>query len=465
HALLCTDMFNDYSFIPSYQKVIIDEAHHLEDTASRHYGLKLDYVNIIYTLNQIGGTKENGWLQNIIQGQPTLKDNTPFEAWDSIFSDKKYEIDQLFRLLFQYVIKQQKNDKSVSDIGRIQYRFEPVEENEDWSVIKEMVNRLTFLLRDLINLLTQIKQQDTLNKNEEDELFSYIEELQGFIDSLEHLFILEDTIEHVKWIEIEASGAKNAAYLYSEPTDISNILYSDFFEVKKSVILTSATLTMRNSFSFIENRLGIPTERLIKEKISSPFSYENQVQMLIPNDFPDIKYGNMDEYIYSVSEAILSLAKITNGRMLVLFTSYDMLRKTYYLLKETMGTNEYVLIGQGISSGSRARLKKNFQTFEKAILLGTNSFWEGVDIPGEDLSSLVIARLPFQPPNHPIYEAKANLLKRKGKSPFFELSLPNAVLRFKQGFGRLIRSTHDRRIVFICDARIINARYGKFFLK
>src|SRR5699024_9850769 len=105
HALLCTDMFNDYSFIPSYQKVIIDEAHHLEDTASRHYGLKLDYVNIIYTLNQIGGTKENGWLQNIIQGQLTLKDNTPFEVWDSVFSDTKYEIDQLFRLLFQYVIK------------------------------------------------------------------------------------------------------------------------------------------------------------------------------------------------------------------------------------------------------------------------------------------------------------------------------------------------------------------------
>src|SRR5699024_2309134 len=157
------------------------------------------------------------------------------------------------------------------------------------------------------------------------ELFNYVEELQGFIDSLEHLFILEDTIEYVKWIEIEADGAKNAAYLYSEPTDISNILYSDFFEVKESVILTSATLTMRNSFSFIENRLGIPPERLIKEKIASPFSYENQVQMLIPNDFPDIKYGNMDDYNYSVSEAILSLAKITNGRMLVLFTSYDML--------------------------------------------------------------------------------------------------------------------------------------------
>src|SRR5699024_5065274 len=153
-------------------------------------------------------------------------------------------------------------------------------------------------------LLTQIKQQDTLGKNEKDELFNYVEELQGFIDSLEHLFILEDTIEYVKWIEIEADGDKNAANLYSESTDISNILYSDFLEVKESVILTIYTLKMRKSFSYIEKRIRITTKKLIKEKIASPFSYENQVQMLIPNDFPDIKYGNMDDYIYSVSEAI-----------------------------------------------------------------------------------------------------------------------------------------------------------------
>lgn len=467
HALLCTDMFNDYSFIPSYQKVIIDEAHHLEDTASHRYGLQLDYVNILYVLNQIGGTEDNGWINQILNRQPAILDMTEMETWDSIFNDIKQEIDQVFRALFQYVLKQQKKKKSFSDIGRIQYRFETNEESSDsWLHIIEMINRTTFFLRDIIHLLTQIKKNDLLDNNEEDELVDFIDALQGFIDSFEHLFIINEVEEHVKWIEIEGDGAKNAVYLYSEPADISAILQDDFFNVKESIILTSATLTMRNSFSFIEKRLGIPADRLIKEKIESPFSYESQVQLLIPNDFPDINYGNMDDYIYSVSEAILSLAKITNGRMLVLFTSYDMLRKTYYLLKEAMETtNEYVLIAQGISSGSRTRLKKNFQTFEKSILLGTSSFWEGVDIPGEDLSSLVIARLPFQPPNHPVYEAKANLLEKDGKNPFFELSLPNAVLRFKQGFGRLIRSTNDRGIVFVCDARIIKARYGSFFTK
>lgn len=220
---------------------------------------------------------------------------------------------------------------------------------------------------------------------------------------------------------------------------------------------------MKNSFDYIQKRLGLITDRLITKKIASPFSYKNQVQLLVPNDFPDIKYGNIDDFIYATCEAILSLAEITEGRMLVLFTSYDMLKKSYTLLKETIDTGKYVLIGQGITSGSRSRLKKNFQTFDHAILLGTSSFWEGVDIPGDDLSCLVIVRLPFQPPNHPVFEAKSNLLKEAGKNAFMDLSLPNAVIKFKQGFGRLIRSSSDRGIVFICDARIIKTRYGKYF--
>src|SRR5699024_4283560 len=151
--------------------------------------------------------------------------------------------------------------------------------------------------------------------------------------------------------------------------------------------------------------------------------------------------------------------------MPVLVTAYDELSKVYDLLRETLDMVYYTLIAQGVSSGSRAKLKKNFQTFDRSILLGTSPFWEGIDIPGEDLSCLVIVRLPFEPPNHPIYEAKANALKKDGKNPFMELALPNAIIRFKQGFGRLIRSSSDRGIVFICDSRIKKARYGKSFIQ
>ncbi|MEC5422489.1 ATP-dependent DNA helicase DinG [Virgibacillus sp. C22-A2] len=471
HALLCTDMFNEYQLLPGYDKVIIDEAHHLEETASRHYGLKLDYINMQYTLNQIGTTDEIKSLGRILGKYSSFdQDKLPLEEWNNVLVKVKYEIDDLFRMLSQYVIDQNKKSKSLSDIGRTQYRFENKKENSaKWNTINEMATRLIFYLKDLIHILVIMEQhlekKEVLEKFDKDDLRGHIQILQTFIDSMEQLFLEEDSLSKVKWIEVETQGAKNAVYLYSEPTDISTLLASDFFEKKQTVILTSATLTMKNSFSFIQNRLGLTSDRLITKKIDSPFSYKDQVQLLIPDDFPDIKYGNMDEFIYATCEAILSLAEITEGRMLVLFTSYDMLRKSYNLLRETLDISTYILIAQGISSGSRTRLKKNFQTFDQAILLGTSSFWEGVDIPGDDLSCLMIVRLPFQPPDHPIYEAKSNYIKENGKNPFMELSLPNAVIRFKQGFGRLIRSTNDRGIVFICDARIIKSRYGNYFTK
>lgn len=468
HALLCTDMFNDYQFLPAYDKVIIDEAHHLEETASRHYGMKIDYINMQFILNQIGSTEESKSLGRLVAAYALNQDQLPLEKWDHIFVQTKYEIDDLFRSLFKYVTEQQKNSKSLSDIGRMQYRFELNKEHpKKWNTILEMVTRLTFYLRDLIHMLTlfeeHLDKEEVLDKYDRDDLKGNMRLLQSFIDGLEQLFLIEDPIKQVKWIEIDTYGAKNAVYLYSEPTNVSTLLTKDFFDVKESVILTSATLTMKNSFSFIQKRLGLPDDRLLTRKINSPFSYHDQVQLMIPNDFPDIKHGSLDDYIYATCEAILSLAEITKGRMLVLFTAYDMLRKSHALLKEIIDNDKYVLIGQGISSGSRSRLKKNFQTFDQAILLGTSSFWEGVDIPGDDLSCLIIVRLPFQPPGHPIYEAKANDLKGDGKNAFIDLSLPNAVIKFKQGFGRLIRSTNDRGIVFICDARIVKARYGKFF--
>ncbi|GGB33268.1 ATP-dependent DNA helicase DinG [Virgibacillus dakarensis] len=468
HALLCTDIFNDYQFLPSYEKAIIDEAHHLEETASKHYGLRLDYASIHYSLNHIGTIDETNWLGKLISSYSFNPNETLIDNWNDIFERVKYEVDDLFRYLFQYVTDQQKNEKSFSDIGRTQYRIKSGQEHpKKWNTIKEMATRLIFYFRDLIHMLAQLEQylvkQEQLEKNDKDEIEVTIEKLQRFIDHLEQLFLLEDEENHVKWIEIEASGAKNAVYLYSEPINMANLLASDFFEEKQSVILTSATLTMKRSFSFIQNRLGLSADRLITKKINSPFTYQNQVQLMVPNDFPDVKYGNITDFIYATCEAILSLAEITKGRMLVLFTSYDMLHKSYGVLKETMDLSRYMLIAQGISSGSRSRLKKNFIHYEQSILLGTSSFWEGVDIPGEDLSCLVIVRLPFEPPDHPIYEAKANFLKHEGKNAFMELSLPNAVIRFKQGFGRLIRSASDRGVVFVCDARIIKARYGKYF--
>lgn len=469
HALLCADMFNDYKLIPAYDKAIIDEAHHLEETVSKYYGLKLDYASLRYFLNQMDAG-EDSWLTSIFSRYPQVIEIATKDEWNQHIVSAKHEIDDLFHAIFQYVSNQNQSKKSLSDIGKIQYRFDGAKEMaEKWQSIKEMAARAMLLFRDLKQILTQFKQTvETYNiydKFDLDDIGNQIENCQSFLDRIEGLFLSEDSGKEVKWIEIETAGTKNSVYLYSEPIDVSTLLSETFFDRKESVVLTSATLTIDRSFTFIANRLGLTNKRLMTKKIQSPFSYKNQVQLMVPNDFPDIKKASTDEFVYATCEAICSLADITKGRMLVLFTSYDMLRKVYDLLRETLDTVYYTLIAQGVSSGSRAKLKKNFQTFDRSILLGTSSFWEGIDIPGEDLSCLVIVRLPFEPPNHPIYEAKANALKKDGKNPFMELALPNAIIRFKQGFGRLIRSSSDRGIVFICDSRIKKARYGKSFIQ
>ncbi|MFP7493810.1 ATP-dependent DNA helicase DinG [Terribacillus saccharophilus] len=456
HALLCSDMQEGFQLLPSYQRVIIDEAHHFEATAAKHFGLALDYVSIHHMLSHA-----NAVYEKATDDLP----NTQVEmlTWSSLYDQTKVEADDMFRYIHDFVLSQHKKKLGTNDIGRLQLRLDEVRESKQMLVIAEMSSRLLFGVRDCIHHLLQlVKMADKQgDKKVSDSLRNAVDQLQAIIDNIERMFLVFDD-EEVKWIEVDMYGARNAVYLYSEPLDIGDLLLEHFFAEKKSVILTSATLTMKQSFEFIQKQLGLD-EQTVTRRFDSPYSYQDQVQLLVPNDFPDVRGKDNYPFIYAVCEAVLSLASITDGRMLVLFTSYDMLKKAYGLLKELTEDQDYTLIAQGITSGSRDRLKKNFQSNKKAILFGTSSFWEGVDIPGDDLSCLVIVRLPFQPPDHPIYEAKAAKLKAAGKNAFMELALPNAVIRFKQGFGRLIRSSSDRGIVFVCDDRMMKTRYGSYF--
>ncbi len=470
HSLLCTDISENYSLLASYNKLIIDEAHHLEATAAKHFGRKIDYVSIQYLLNEMGVNSAGDWIYGLLSSYPEMALKHDITKWDELVQNAKEESDELFRFLFSYVVKQHNAHISLNDVGRYQYRFQNEQENpQTWGTVQEMTRRVSFYLRDLIQFLHKCKNWISLAETSEEasrwieDIRMYIDRMEEVIHSLDHLLLSEEE-SVVKWIEIEAYGAKNAVFIHSEPIEIASIMQDQLFAQKESVILTSATLTMKDSFTFMMKRLGLEGSSTIQQKIQSPFHYEDQVQLMIPNDFPNVKYGDQEDFIHATCEAIYSLATITKGRMLVLFTSYDMLKKTYSAMKEFIDQEEFILIAQGVSSGSRSRLKKNFQAFDQAILFGTSSFWEGVDIPGQDLTSVVIVRLPFQPPDHPVYKAKSDALKSQGKNAFMELSLPNAVIRFKQGFGRLIRSSQDRGVVMVCDERIMKAKYGKYFI-
>ncbi|MDC3413025.1 ATP-dependent DNA helicase DinG [Terrihalobacillus insolitus] len=467
HALLCTDMTNDFQLLPTYKKAIIDEAHQLEATAAKHFGLKIDYVTIQYLLNNVGKIQEGSLISRLTREHEILDEFYHKSDWNQLLEFTKLETDDLFRSIFRYVTRQMKRKSDYTDVGRVQYRFDNhANTDSKWSVIKEMTARLTFYVRDVIHYLYQFyekaKQINADLEDEFEELQTHIDRLQEVIDHLEELFLSYNE-DDVKWIEIDAHGAKNAVYIYKEPIHVSDRLAEALFQKKESIILTSATLTVNGSFAYIKERLGLTNSEPVTDIVESSYPYEKQVQLMVPNDFPNLKEGKQEAFIYATCEAIYSLATVTNGRMLVLFTSYDMLRKAHKIFKDFMEEQEFIVIAQGISSGSRSRLKKNFQAFDKAILLGTSSFWEGIDIPGEALSCIVIVRLPFQPPNHPTYQAKAEQMKADGKNPFMDVALPNAVIRFRQGFGRLIRASTDRGIVFVCDDRMMKARYGSYF--
>lgn len=466
HALLCADIKSDYDILPAYNKAIIDEAHHFPTTFTKAFGCKVDYLGIFHFLTYLGESHaENKWINKFIKKYDVMFNVTDqLLNWDHLLEETIVEIDELFRRLHRFVKINSSSKHARNDIGRLQVRIKNKHlQSKSWILIKELANRCNMYLQRLIDVLSSLNDK-RLDRIDIEDLLMHIEQLSRSRDYFNELFIQPNLTSAVIWFEIDQGSAENIVYLYSEPVTHSEILKEKFFDQKDSIILTSATLTVRQSFAYIKQELGLNDEMDRTAIIDSPFNFKQQVQLMIPKDFPQIN-DQTDEFIYATAEAIISLAEITSGRMLVLFTSYRMLRKTYHLVKETIDTSKYVMIAQGITSGSRSRLKKSFQNYDHALLFGTNSFWEGIDIPGEALKAVVIVRLPFQRPNEPVYEAKANELLLHKQNPFYELSLPKAVLRFKQGFGRLIRTVEDKGIVFVCDARIINKGYGHFFLK
>ena len=402
---------------------------------------------------------QEDFYMNLMRGQQSI-------------DEAKEELSHLSRYIYQSVKKQKRFGKGKSDVGRTQLLLKPGEMPAFIDTAKEMSHRFLAMIKKLIVHMGRMEEQLRMQLAVREDysipillsrLNNQMDVCQQIRSQLIHYFDFTRE-EEVKWVEIEGEGAVNAIYLFSEPYDVAHLLEQRLFSRKRSAILTSATLSTDGSFQYIRKSLGLKDfANTIEAVIPSPYQFKEQVQLMVPNDFPNIK-NDPDSFVEALSEAIYSVAEVTKGRMLVLFTSYEMLRQTYTLLKEFIDPEEFMVFAQGVSSGSRDRLKKNFQAFDQAILLGTSSFWEGVDIPGEDLSCLMMVRLPFQPPDQPIQSMRNERLQKEGKNSFMEKSLPHAIIRFKQGFGRLIRSSSDRGVVFICDQRLIEARYGKYFL-
>ncbi|MEB1806809.1 MAG: ATP-dependent DNA helicase DinG [Bacillaceae bacterium] len=466
HALLFTDVAQNHSIIPSYSQAVIDEAHHFEDVASNHLGVSTDFHQMAFLFNRLANSKESIFSLYEKCGQvPTIEK----KALEMKIETCKFEIDELFRMLHSYVLKMK---KSSTEVGRLSYRYcAPNEQGSLWQSILECGLRVHTFLKELNEQLQQYVQK--LNDNIDNlswENRGTITDFQGVTNDFEEMkqnieqLLLEYDPNAVYWIEIEEKGAKNATYLFKKQVQLKETLADEFFTKKDSVILTSATLSVKESFSYFIERLGLEDFGPKSLIISSPFDYSSQSKLYIPTDTFSIN-EQPDLFVSDIAEKIIRLAHVTKGRMLILFTSYKMLKETYQIIKDRMEEDEFYLIGQGINSGSRTKLIKTFKQSDQAILFGTSSFWEGIDIPGEDLSCLVIVRLPFSPPDDPVLQARSEHMKLEGKNPFMNLALPQAIIRFKQGVGRLIRSESDRGVIVVMDQRVTSTRYGKMFLQ
>ncbi len=297
------------------------------------------------------------------------------------------------------------------------------------------------------------------------ELEAVVQWLREIIADVE--FVLAGSeANYVYWLEAQP-GNRGGASAFAAPLSIAEILHDQVYARKRTCVFSSATLTVRDRFDFLAGRLGIDRigkDRLATLQAASPFDYDAQALVLVPAFLPEVGGGGGAEaYVEALADLLAQVYRRTEGRGMALFTSRRMLNDCYQHLERHMLGDGITVLAQG-QSGSREGITARFVRDVHSVLLGTHSFWEGVDVVGEALSCLTIARLPFQVFTDPIVEARCEQVEASGKGAFMHYSVPNAVIRFKQGFGRLIRSKADRGLVIIADRRVVAKRYGRVFL-
>ncbi|OMC74431.1 ATP-dependent DNA helicase DinG [Paenibacillus odorifer] len=478
HSKLFADVKAGHQLLPAYEHLVIDEAHHLEDVAGKHLGMHMKHFTVAHTLSRLYKDSRNGQLpalRQILQSSGSEEASEWSGVIDRIYPDLltvKETWDALSDKLFSLL--PERSDAGAGEAGQLVMRLLPARKPKDWDELVALENTMNLTLSDIIRkgdkMLNEMRDQESQSSADSlvTDISGLFKDLASIREQVRFFMGLNDD-NVVYWLEANGNYRSKSLQMYAVPVDVSSQLKELFFDKKKSIVLTSATLSVDKSFQFMIDNLGLNEAaeegRLMTSLLPSPFKYREQALLVIPRDFPSVKGSVGDaRFVDTLVQSLSEAAKTTRGRMLVLFTSYKMLRQVYDPLKEALASQEITVLGQGVEGGSRSKLIRRFQDSAASVLLGTSSFWEGVDIPGEALTCLAIVRLPFQPPNHPLAEAKSELLQAQKKNPFMKLSVPQAVIRFKQGFGRLVRTAQDRGIVIVYDTRVIESHYGKYFL-
>lgn len=481
HHLLLADLLirkeslsGEIAVLPKYKHLVIDEAHNLEHVATEYLGHQVNYANFIHSLQYIYNTKgkrQQGILQGIRHALTTGEleageKSSLFGLIDTEIIPFFLKVSDLSHPFFKGVAEFfQRHQMTVETKLRL---IKDLIESQEW------LSRVLPLADDLIGAINQLSRKLNLlydelaslpKKKLQDydslliELEGRIIQLQRFYQSLEFITTLPDD-NFVYWIEVFNRRQEELhCSLYAAPLEIADELREQVVEALDTVIFTSATLTVQGNFDFFRQNLGLTGPRVDDLLVGSPFDYEKQALVTVVKD---TSIAHLIDAEKDVLDYLLTIIEIMQGRTLVLFTSYRMLNAFYKALKDQLFDRGITLYRQG--ERSRQQIIHDFKRERSGVIFGTSSFWEGVDIPGEELSCVVIMKLPFLVPSEPIIAARIEKMEREGKNSFSQFMLPNAVIKFKQGFGRLIRSKDDRGVVVVFDPRIHTKSYGKVFL-
>jgi DNA polymerase-3 subunit epsilon/ATP-dependent DNA helicase DinG len=322
-----------------------------------------------------------------------------------------------------------------------------------WFETEEYLASVCGILDELGVMLAQVNPSDILDRDtiaaEADDLYGKGEQLRSGLSDI----IGKDDKSRICWLTLGRRDATPS--LSSAPLSVAESLQQGLFSPRESVVLTSATLSTEGNFDYIRGRLGVPDAHAVLQ--GSPFDYKSSTLILTPTDIPE---PDNAAYAAAVQTALIDLVRAAEGRTLALFTSHGALRTAYMGIKRPLEEQEILVLGQGID-GTPKQLLSVLRENHRAVVLGAASFWEGVDVTGEALSLLVMAKLPFPVPSDPVFQARAELFDQ----PFDQYALPQAILRFKQGFGRLIRRKTDRGVMVVLDRRLRSRTYGEAFMR
>lgn len=474
HALLLADVAVANRALPEYDYLIIDEAHHLEDATTQQLSFSMSRTQLRRLLQDVGRLERNkvdGMLADVVGRIRSVVPEAVFARPQAIAQKIAEGVDRaaqnaddLFEHLIDFAQQHVENKSNYTQRLRLLpgLRTQPA-----WSNIEiawdDLSAPLFMVAEGLMKLATVLRDLDEYEIPEYEEILARVSSYARSFDEARtnlNAIITMPANTEVYWLELEQNqngrgGERTSLSVNSAPLHVGPLIQKHLWNTKKSVILTSATLRTGTNFAFVRSRLA--ADEVDELSVGSPFDYKGSTLLYLVTDIPEPGQTGFQQVL---DQGLIALTTAMQGRTMVLFTSYASLKATSKGITHALNQADILVYEQGDGS-SRRQLMESFKGAERSVLLGTRSFWEGVDVPGEALSCLALTRLPFAVPTDPIFAARSETFEQ----PFMEYSVPDAILKFRQGFGRLIRSKTDRGIVAVFDKRLLTKQYGQTFLQ